>query len=49
MNELKLFDETRSMSVQSTNYFDGMTVNAGDCDTAMRYPLELIQVLIRAG
>lgn len=48
MNELKLFDETRSTPVHSTIYTDGMVVNADDLDDAMRYPLELIQVLIRA-
>lgn len=41
-------DETRATGIHSTVFTDGMVVNAGDLDTAMVYPLEVIQVLIRA-
>ncbi|MBU0654315.1 MAG: hypothetical protein KJ914_04180 [Gammaproteobacteria bacterium] len=41
-------DETRATGIHSTIFSDGMVVNAGDLDTAMMYPLEVIQVLIRA-
>ncbi len=48
MNELKIFDETRNTNIKSTVFTDGMVVNAGDLDTAMRYPIELWQTLINA-
>jgi hypothetical protein len=48
MNELKIYDQTRKTQIQSTVFADGMVVNAGDLDTAMRYPIDLWQTLVRA-
>ncbi len=48
MSQTKLPSETRRTNVKSTIFSDGMVVSAGDLDTAMRYPVDLFQVLIRA-
>lgn len=48
MNEPKLYDEMHTFDVKSTVFVDGMVVTAGDLDVAMRYPIELMQTLIRA-
>lgn len=39
---------TRSMSLQSVKFKDGMVITADDLDTAMRYPLGVFQTLVRA-
>src|SRR5262249_19109204 len=39
---------TRSTSLQTTKFKDGMVITADDLDTAMRYPLAVFQTLIRA-
>ncbi|WLA69205.1 hypothetical protein [Bradyrhizobium diazoefficiens] len=36
------------MSMQSVKFRDGMVITADDLDTAMRYPLGVIQTLVRA-
>ena len=38
---------TRSMSLQSVKFKDGMVITADDLDTAMRYPLGVFQTLVR--
>lgn len=48
MNKLKLYDETRKTNIKSTVFTDGMVVTADDLDSAMRYPIDLFQTLVRA-
>lgn len=48
MKELELFDEIRKSDIKSTVFSDGMVVTADDLDTAMRYPIDLFQTLVRA-
>ncbi len=48
MNELELYDKTRQTDVTATLFSDGMVVTADDLATAMSYPIELMQTLIRA-
>lgn len=48
MNEIKLYDKPQKTHIRSTVFSDGMVVNADDLDTAMRYPIELWQTLVRA-
>ncbi len=48
MNKINYYDETKKTNMVSTVFTDGMVVTADDLHTAMRYPIELIQTLIRA-
>lgn len=48
MNEKTYECKTKKTDIRSTRFSDGMIVTADDLDTAMRYPLELLQVLIKA-
>ncbi|MBR0804367.1 hypothetical protein JQ636_12530 [Bradyrhizobium japonicum] len=47
-HECELPHTTRSMSMQSVKFKDGMVITADDLDTAMRYPLGVFQTLVRA-
>lgn len=40
--------ETKKTNIRSTVFSDGMIVTADDLGTAMRFPLELLQVLVKA-
>ena len=48
MNKDNYYDETKKTNLISTVFTDGMVVTANDLDAAMRYPIDLIQTLIRA-
>ena len=48
MNEHKLSEKTYTNSVKSTVFADGMIVNSDDLNTAMMYPIELMQMFMQA-
>lgn len=48
MKQPTLKEHTAPTAIESTKFRDEMIVDAADLDTAMRYPIEFLQPLIRA-
>src|SRR5918997_4516126 len=48
MNQIIEWKKTQPGSTEAVQFSDGMLVTAEDLSTAMRYPLSVVQVLLKA-